>query len=303
MIAIHALSRRFGPVLAVDGVTFDVRPGEVFGLLGPDGAGKTTLLRMLAAVLEPTAGTARINGVDIRREPERVKAHLGYMPQAFSLYGDMTVLENLRFVAEAYGVAREQIGPRLDRLLTFSRLGPFTGRRAEHLSGGMRQKLALAATLIHDPDVLVLDEPTTGVDPVSRREFWQILYDLNTQGKTVVVATPYMDEAERCTRLALMYQGRILSVETPVGIKARMEGVVLEVVAAPRRRALAASRALPDVRQASVFGPVLHLVVPDEGAAPRVAAALSQAGIAIERLEAIEPSLEDVFVSLMRRSG
>lgn len=288
---------------AVDGISLDVRAGEVFGLLGPDGAGKTTLLRMLAAVLETTEGSAEIGGADVRTAPEQVKTRIGYMPQAFSLYGDMTVLENLHFVAEVYNVARDQIAPRLERLLAFSRLGPFARRRAEHLSGGMRQKLALAATLIHEPEVLLLDEPTTGVDPVSRREFWGILYDLNTQGKTVLVATPYMDEAERCTRVALMHQGRLLTVDTPDGMKRHLDGIVLEVVASPRRRALQVAREMAEVRQASAFGHAIHLVLPAPDDGPRVVDGLRDSGIAVEDTRVIEPSLEDIFVALVRRSA
>ena len=303
MISAEGLTRRFGAVSAVDGLSLQVQRGEIFGLLGPDGAGKTTLFRMLATVLEPTSGSARVAGVDVLTGAEDVKAHIGYMPQAFSLYGDLTVLENLRFIAEAYGVPRAQIGPRLDRLLAFSRLGPFLGRRAEFLSGGMKQKLALAATLIHEPAVLLLDEPTTGVDPVSRREFWQILTELNGQGMTVLVATPYMDEAERCTRVALIHQGRILSVDTPAAMKARLDGVVIEVIAAPRREALAVARTLPDVRQATVFGPALHVVVAGAQMQPALLSALRTAGVTVERAQVIDASLEDVFVSLMRRSA
>ena len=303
MISAEGLTRRFGAVSAVDGLSLQVERGEIFGLLGPDGAGKTTLFRMLATVLEPTSGSARVAGVDVLTGAEDVKAHIGYMPQAFSLYGDLTVLENLRFIAEAYGVPRAQIGPRLDRLLAFSRLGPFLGRRAEFLSGGMKQKLALAATLIHEPAVLLLDEPTTGVDPVSRREFWQILTELNGQGMTVLVATPYMDEAERCTRVALIHQGRILSVDTPAAMKARLDGVVIEVIAAPRREALAVARTLPDVRQATVFGPALHVVVAGAQLQPALLSALRTAGVTVERAQVIDASLEDVFVSLMRRTA
>jgi len=303
MIQAEGLTRRYGTTTAVDGVSFDVRAGEVFGLLGPDGAGKTTLFRMLATVLEPSAGSARIGGADVRRSPETVKERIGYMPQALSLYTDMTVLENLRFVAEVYRVPRAHLGPRLQRLLGFSRLGPFIHRRTEHLSGGMKQKLALAATLIHEPEVLLLDEPTTGVDPVSRREFWQILYDLNTQGKTVVVATPYMDEAERCTRVALMHRGRILTVDAPEQMKAHMDGIVLEVVAAPRRQALRVAREIAEVKAASVFGHALHLVLPAREAEPRVIETLRTAGIAVEDARVIEPSLEDIFVSLLSRTA
>lgn len=303
MIAALQLTKRFGAVTAVDAISFEVRPGEVFGLLGPDGAGKTTLFRMLAAVLEPSAGTARIAGADIRTAPDQAKSRIGYMPQAFSLYGDLTVLENLRFVAEVFGVPQDQIPGRLDRLLGFSRLGPFLHRRAEHLSGGMRQKLALAATLIHEPDVLLLDEPTTGVDPVSRREFWQILSELNAGGKTVVAATPYMDEAERCARVALMHEGRIMTVDTPAALRAAHGGIVLEIVASPRRDALARVRGFPNVRQATVFGQALHVLVPAPDVEPQIVQALRAAGIHVERSRRIEPSLEDVFVSLMGRSA
>lgn len=303
MITTEALTRRFGSVTAVDGVSLEVRPGEIFGLLGPDGAGKTTLFRMLATVLPPTSGEAQIAGIPIGAGAEQVKARTGYMPQAFSLYGDLTVLENLRFVADVYGVPRGQFAPRLERLLAASSLGPFVDRRAEHLSGGMRQKLALAASLIHEPQVLLLDEPTTGVDPVSRREFWQILYDLNARGMTVLVATPYMDEAERCTRVALMHRSRILDVDTPAAMKTRLEGIVIEVIASPRRQALELARALPDVRQATVFGHALHLVASDAGAQPRIARALREAGLTVERVQVIATSLEDVFVSLMGRSA
>jgi ABC-2 type transport system ATP-binding protein len=192
---------------------------------------------------------------------------------------------------------------RADRLLAFSQLSPFRHRLADHLSGGMKQKLALACTLIHEPDVLFLDEPTTGVDPVSRREFWQILYGLNRRGMTVLVATPYMDEAERCSRVALIHQGRLLSVDTPTAIKSRMRGAVLEVVASPRRPALAAARTLPDVLGGTVFGDALHLEVRDPAAAAGVRAALERRGVKVEAVRPIEPSLEDVFVSLMSREA
>jgi len=299
MITVRDLARRFGPVTAVGGVSFDVAKGEVFGLLGPDGAGKTTLLRMLCGVLQPDAGTARVAGADVAVEAETVKMRIGYMPQAFALYGDLTVLENLRFVAEVFHVPPEAIPARLERLLAFSRLSPFSDRLAEQLSGGMRQKLALAATLVHEPEVLLLDEPTTGVDPVSRREFWQILYDLNRRGKTVIVATPYMDEAERCGRIGLMHQGRILSVSTPAALKAQMPGTVVEVVAAPRRMALIAARTLPHVIRANLFGAAIHLVVDGAEAIPAVRDGLLARGITVEDARPVEPTLEDVFVALL----
>lgn len=301
MIVTERLTRRFGAVTAVDGVSIHVRPGEVFGLLGPDGAGKTTLFRMLATILAPTAGTARIAGADILTAPEQIKSRIGYMPQTFSIYGDLTVLENLRFAAEVYEVPAREIGARLERLVAFSKLGPFLDRRAEHLSGGMKQKLALAATLIHEPDVLLLDEPTTGVDPVSRREFWRILRELNAAGKTVLAATPYMDEAERCSRVALMHQGRILTVDEPAGLRSQLPGTVLEIIASPRRAAQASIRRIPGILQATVFGLALHVVVPDEGFESRIIETLRSEGIAVERVRRIDASLEDLFVSLMGR--
>lgn len=299
MIELDSLAKQFGDIVAVRSVSLSVPRGEIFGLLGPDGAGKTTLFRMLAGILEPSAGTARIDGLDIRAAADEVKARLGYMPQAFSLYDDLTVLENLHFTAEIYGVAREALASRIERLLGFSRLGAFGDRLAAALSGGMRQKLALAATLIHEPDVLLLDEPTTGVDPISRREFWQILHELNREGKTVIVATPYMDEAERCARLALMHEGRILTVNTPAALRARMPGVVFELFASPRRDALAALRGLAEVLQASLFGEAIHLVMADAAAGERVRHHLTGAGISVRSMQQIDPSLEDIFVSLL----
>jgi ABC-2 type transport system ATP-binding protein len=302
MIVAEGLTRTYGDVTAVDGVSFEVRPGEIFGLLGPDGAGKTTLFRMLCGVLAPTAGATRVAGLDSRAHPDEVKAKIGYMPQAFALYRDLTVEENLRFAAEMFAVPRDAVAGRLARLLQFSQLAPFRHRLAEHLSGGMRQKLALAATLIHEPDVLLLDEPTTGVDPVSRREFWQILGALHGSGKTIVVATPYMDEAERCGRLALIHQGRVLTVESPRALKGHMEGVLLEVVASPRRTALAMVEHLPRVLHRNLFGDRLHLVVASRDVIESVGEALRGAGVAVESITVIEPSLEDVFVSIMSES-
>lgn len=299
MIVATDLTRRFGETVAVHHVSLEIGRGELFGLLGPDGAGKTTLLRMLCGILAPTAGTARIGGADIRTAPDAVKAVVGYVPQAFSLWRDLTVLENLHFIAETYALPRPVIAGRTQRLLAFSRLAPFARRQAEHLSGGMRQKLALAAALIHEPEVLLLDEPTTGVDPLSRREFWQILYELNRQGKTVVLATPYMDEAERCTRVALMHRGRLLGVGAPAAMKERLEGVLLEVVAEPRRAALAVARRMPEVRQSTLFGERLHLLVADADAAGPVRQRLAAQGITVQDIRPVEPSLEDVFVALL----
>ncbi len=303
-VVIQDLSRSFGPVKAVDRVTLSVAQREVFGLIGPDGAGKTTLLRMLAGILNPSGGRATVAGADVHAQPELLRRQIGYMPQSFSLYRDLTVRENLHFFAEIYQVPGGEMASRTERLLAFSRLGPFERSLAEHLSGGMRQKLALACTLIHEPRLLLLDEPTTGVDPVSRREFWSILYDLNRQGTTVLVATPYMDEADRCTRIGFMFGGRLLSVAPPAGMKVQMQGEVLEIVAEPRRRALAVARGLEVVRTGSIFGDTLHLTVPDAASAePQVRAALERAGIPVRSLRVAPASLEDVFIALMGQAA
>jgi ABC-2 type transport system ATP-binding protein len=300
MIAARGLRKQFGALTAVDGVGLSVAPGEIFGLVGPDGAGKTTTIRMLCSVLAPTAGEARVAGFDVLRQPEQVKRRIGYMPQRFSLYGDLTVAENLAFFSRIYHVPAAERAARERRLLEFSRLGPFRDRQAQHLSGGMKQKLALSCALLHTPTVLFLDEPTTGVDPVSRRDFWRILYALLREGVTIFISTPYMDEAERCRRVALMAAGRVLTCDTPEGLKQRMRGDLLEVVATPQRPARAALAAVPEARGVQVFGDRLHVWVADaEHDVPLLLQALSGRGLHVESLRPIPPSLEDVFVSLV----
>ncbi len=244
------LTRSFGAVRAVDGLDLRVPASRIYGLVGPDGAGKTTTLRILCGALLPDSGQARVAGVDVVRNPEEVRRHLGYMPQRFSLYGDLTVRENIRFFADIYRVPRAEQAALTARLLEFSRLGPFQDRRADALSGGMKQKLALACTLIHRPRVLLLDEPTTGVDPVARREFWDILRDaVNQDGMTVLVSTPYMDEADRCHIVGFMRGGKILASDTPRNLQRLIPGVVLEVQATPRRPAERALRGMADLRR------------------------------------------------------
>ncbi len=234
-ITITGLRKTFNGLTAVDGIDLQVRRGEIFGLVGPDGAGKTTTMRLLAGLLDPDAGGARVAGFDVQRQTEAMKRQIGYMPQRFSLYGDLTVAENMRFFATIYQVPRAERLARQQRLLEFSRLEPFLKRQAQFLSGGMKQKLALACVLMHTPQVLFLDEPTTGVDPVSRRDFWKILYSLLQEGVTLFVSTPYMDEAERCTRVALMNRGRIIFCGTP----ARGEAADARRNARSARRAVA----------------------------------------------------------------
>jgi drug efflux transport system ATP-binding protein len=303
-IDITGVTRRFGERVAVDDVTLRVPHGEMFALLGPDGSGKTTLLRMCCGALEPTAGRIMIEGTDIARDARAAQARIGYMPQRFSLYGDLSVQENLDFYAELFETPRAERAKRMGEVLEFSRLGPFRDRLAQQLSGGMKQKLALACTLIHSPSLLLLDEPTTGVDPVSRREFWRLLYDLHRDGATIVASTPYMDEAERATTVALMYQGRLISVEPPDTMRGRMRGDVVELLAEPRetvRRVLAAS---PDVLSQMVFGDRLHVVVRDAARAiPALRAELERAGATVSGAERIPPSLEDVFISMIEERG
>ncbi len=304
VIAARGLRKSFGANLAVDGLDFEVGRGEIFGLVGPDGAGKTTAIRMLCGVLDADAGEAAVGGFDVRREPEEVKRRIGYMSQRFSLYGDLTVGENLRFFGELYQVPRAQRRAREAELLQFSRLATHRGRLAQHLSGGMKQKLALACTLIHTPEVLFLDEPTTGVDPVSRRDFWKILYELLRGGVTIFVSTPYMDEAERCGRVALLDRGRVRLCDAPERLRGRMRGRLLELVARPQRRAREVLALLPGVVGIQVFGDRLHLWLRDNGPGEAaICAHLAGHGVEACGARAVAPGLEDVFVSLLAESA
>jgi len=299
-IRARGLRKRFGGLTAVDGIDLEAKPGEILGLVGPDGAGKTTTMRMLCGILDPTEGEAEVAGYDVRKQPEQVKRRIGYMPQRFSLYADLTVSENILFFANIYHVPRAERIRREQELLEFSRLGPFRTRLAGDLSGGMKQKLALACTLIHTPTVLFLDEPTTGVDPVSRRDFWKILYSLLREGVTLFVSTPYMDEAERCNRVALMDRGRLLLCDTPEALRLRMKGDLLEIVAEPQRQAKEVLSALPDVLGVQVFGDRLHVWVLDAADdEPALLAALSQRRIAVTSCRRVLPGIEDVFVSVV----
>jgi ABC-2 type transport system ATP-binding protein len=304
MIALDQAVRRFGDLTAVDRVSFEVRRGEMFGLIGPDGAGKTTTLRMALGLLAPDAGSVRTAGLDPVRHARELSHRIGYLPQRFSLYGDLSVDENVAFFAEIHGVRGSR--PRRDELLETLRLAPFRKRLAERLSGGMKQKLALACNLIHTPELLVLDEPTTGVDPVSRRDFWKILAELQRGGITILLTTPYLDEAERCRRVALMSQGRLLTVDEPGALRAAARGTVVEVVAAPRRSAAELLAARGDVADVQSFGERLHVTLPDvpstaaADAARRIALDLAAAGIEVESARPTVPSLEDVFIARIR---
>jgi ABC-2 type transport system ATP-binding protein len=296
-IDIQKLCKSFHGLVAVAEMELQVPRGEVFALVGPDGAGKTTTMRLLAGILAPSSGSARVMGLDVFRQSGQLKRRIGYMPQRFALYGDLTVAENLLFFANIYGVPRSERLAREAELLEFSRLGPFRNRLAMHLSGGMKQKLALACTLMHTPEVLFLDEPTTGVDPVSRREFWRILYTLVNQGVTLFLSTPYMDEAERCTRVAMLNRGRIVQCDTPAALKTGMHGVMLEVIVEPMREAKARLAALPGVHDVQTFGERLHVWLDTADAEAAVTAALRD--LTLTSLREITPGLEDVFNALV----
>jgi len=301
------LVKEFRSVTAVNDVSLQVAKGEVFGLVGPDGAGKSTLIRMLATTLLPTSGDAYIFGKSVLSQPHDVKPRIGYMSQAFSLYGDLTVAENLRFFAEVRGVPRRDLAARSARLLEFSGLTEFSKRQARFLSGGMKQKLALAATLISEPDLLFLDEPTTGVDPVSRREFWRIISDLHRQGITVFVATPYMDEADRCNEIAFMTQGNIILRDTPAGMKRRVPGRILEVSLPNYRDAMPLVRSLPYVKSLEVSGEMLRVLIAREEEVPdaegQLVAALSAAGYKVEHVRSAPTDLEMAFATLIPTAG
>jgi ABC-2 type transport system ATP-binding protein len=297
-VELRALTRRFGSETAVDRLSFTVRQGELFGLVGPDGAGKTTALRMLAGVLRPSDGDALVFGTSVARQPEQVKHDLAYMSQRFGLYADLTVDENLSFYADLYRVPRAELPARLERLFRFSNLEPFRGRLAGALSGGMKQKLGLSCALIHEPRLMLLDEPTFGVDPVSRRDLWVIVHEMVAHGVTVIVSTSYMDEAERFDRVALLHAGRLVMLDTPQALQATLEDRVLEVRVNRVREARDAALKLPGIERAAMFGDLLHVTV--DGAsrrAPEIERALTAAGIGVQGIRPVSPSLEDVFIA------
>jgi drug efflux transport system ATP-binding protein len=292
------LAKSFGEVRAVDGLALTIHEGEMFGLVGPDGAGKTTTIRMLCGILLPTTGTATVLGFDVKKDPDRVKENIGYLSQRFSLYGDLSVDENIEFFAEINGVYDYRA--RREELLEFTRLTPYRDRLADRLSGGMKQKLALACTLVHTPKIILLDEPTTGVDPVSRRDFWKILQALLARGITIVMSTPYLDEAERCSRVALMNRGTTMAVSTPSEIKQQMPGQVIEIVCAPVRTAFQLLKGRPELMEVQAFGDRLNVVVGDSRRdTPAVERLLRAGGVTVTGIRAIAPTLENVFISLL----
>ena len=300
-IRARAVSKRYGTVEALRNLTVEVRPGELFGLVGPDGAGKTTFLRLLACLLRPDGGTAEVDGIDVAGQPAEVKRRIGYMSQRFSLSGTLTVLENLLYVAEVWGVEPGARRARITRLLEFSRLGPFQDRLARNLSGGMKQKLALAACLIHQPRILLLDEPTIGVDPLSRRDFWLILYDLLQEGSTILLTTPYMDEAERCGRVGFLQGGALVACGPPAELKAGLGVAVLDLRCPEPRRAERRLRRVSGFESTALFGERIHLTLPRRGLDPEaVVARVRDAGIAVDAWRLAPPSLEDVFLAYTR---
>jgi len=302
-IRVEGLSRRFGGILAVDALSFEVAEGQLFGLVGPDGAGKTTTLRMLAGVMPPSSGDAVIAGVSVADDPEGVKHDIAYMSQRFGLYADLTVMENLRFYADLFQVDRKERERRMERLFRFSNLEPFQDRLAGNLSGGMKQKLGLSCALIHQPKILLLDEPTFGVDPISRRDLWLIVHEMVAEGVTVVVSTAYMDEAERFDRLILLDHGRIAALDTPDRLQRSLEGDILALVVDRVRKARDVAREHPAVRRAALFGNRLHVTVGsarDDG--PAVRSALADAGFAVRRMTHVAPSMEDAFIEYVDES-
>lgn len=296
------LTRRFRSVIAVNRLDLTIGRGEVFGLIGPDGAGKTTAMRLFAAVMLPSEGVVRVLGHDTRRAAERLRSKIGYMPQKFSLYGDLSVAENLNFFADVFGVRGPERRRRIGRLLEFARLTEFTRRRAGNLSGGMQKKLALACALVHSPQVILLDEPTTGVDPVSRREFWDILGNLHTEGVTIVITTPYMDEAERCTRVGLLYEGQLMECDSPDALRRLVPGDLLAVWTPQIGPARQAISALPGVLEVQTYGDVLHVFAADVAAVePALREALSSAHVPVSDIRRTAPRVEEAFISLIRR--
>jgi ABC-2 type transport system ATP-binding protein len=294
VIALSGTVKRFGPTPALRGIDLTVLRGEMFGVIGPDGAGKTTTLRLICGLLRPDQGTVRVFGVDPWRMRRTTTASIGYLSQRFSLYGDLSVDENIAFFARLHGV-RDFVARRT-RLLELTRLLPFRDRLADRLSGGMKQKLALACTLVHEPPLLVLDEPTTGVDPVSRRDFWKLLAEFLAQGLTIVMATPYLDEAERCAKVALLSEGRLLALETPEALEQSSPDLVAEIVVTPARQALAVLRRRFGEDRVQLFGDRVHVRIDRTADPSEAASGLTEAGLTVTSVRAVPPTLEDVFI-------
>lgn len=295
------LSKAFGNNIAVDKLDLEVAKGELFGLVGPDGAGKTTTMRLLASIMEPTSGEAWIAGHSILKEAGAIRDKIGYMSQRFGLYEDLTVMENIFFYADLYEVPKKERPQRIERLLGFSNLTPFKDRLAGKLSGGMKQKLGLACALIHTPEVLFLDEPTNGVDPVSRRDFWKILYDLLKENVTIFMSTSYLDEAERCTMIGLMHKGGILMKDSPAVIRRSLGLPMLQIWTDEPRSAMDIIKRVKGVKSTSIHGIKLHVAIEKKEVADAISSALAKAGIETRGQREIVPSIEDIFISMVER--
>jgi ABC-2 type transport system ATP-binding protein len=300
IIATKGLTRDFKTTRAVNMLDLNIYPGVLFGLVGPDGAGKTTTLRLLAGLLDITEGSATISGFDLGSQAEAIKPHVGYMAQQFSLYAELSVEENLQFFSDLYDVPRKELGERTERLLAFAGLLDFKERRAGHLSGGMQKKLALACTLIHEPEILLLDEPTTGVDPISRREFWNILTELHLAGTTIIVSTPYMDEADRCSLVGLMYEGEMMVIDTPKAIRAQIDGDLIQIYPQDWQAAHNLIVQLPGIHEVQTYGEALHVLV-DSGKKrlPQITRALKKNEIAFSNARIAPARMEEAFISLI----
>ena len=296
------LTKKFGDFSAVNGVTFDIRRGQIFGFLGPNGAGKTTTIRMLLGLLRPTSGHASVLGFDIVRQPEQIRKHIGYMSQRFSLYRDLTVAENLDFYGRTYGVRGQRLRERKEFVVEMAGLQGRERELTRNLSGGWKQRLALGSAILHEPEMLFLDEPTAGVDPISRRAFWDLLYELAEEGTTIFVTTHYMDEAEHCQDLAFIHNGRIIARGAPEEIKVnKMRGQVLEIDCTQPDLAIGLLRQMDLFEEVALYGALVHVVADGvEGYKPRIAKALAEAGVQVQAMDAIAPSLEDVFISNVR---
>lgn len=301
-VVAEELTRRFGKFVAVDQISFRVRRGEIFGFLGPNGSGKTTTMRMLLGLLHPSSGRAEVLGQDVVHHADRIRRSIGYVSQRFSLYPDLRVVENLNFYGRAYGVWGKRLAARRQAALELTDLVEVQRELTSNLAGGFKQRLALAAAILHEPPLLFLDEPTAGVDPVSRRDFWRLLYRLAAEGRTIFVTTHYMDEAEQCHRLAFIHNGRLVASGTPSDIKEKqMHGRVLEIDCEPAGRALEVLRAVSDLEEVALYGSLIHVVVPDAAAhPPAIRTALTEAGIVVNSMILIPASLEDVFIARAR---
>jgi ABC-2 type transport system ATP-binding protein len=299
-VEVHDLVKRFGDFMAVDHVSFAVRRGEIFGFLGPNGAGKSTTIRMLCGLLTPAEGRARVGGFDVATESEAIKRSIGYMSQKFSLYDDLEVGENIEFFSGIYGVPEERRAARTDYVLRMAGLEERRHSMTRLLAGGWKQRLALGCAILHEPPILFLDEPTSGVDPIARRGFWELIYQLSEAGNTIFVSTHYMDEAEYCHRVALMYRGKIIALGAPAELKRSLTGHhLLALETSDSLGTMKGLEGFDGVRDVAVFGAGLHVTVDDAGAAPAIRARLTSLGIETRRLESIEPSMEDVFVAMI----